>query len=569
MPAKGTTKGLQKSKSMATLRLMSVRLFPPVVELGRCLVQDRPTHRLVNRRARDAKDLDQTAVNIEEFGDLCDEVHQLKAKMQELELQFEKTKQRGTSSFDQPLSPLSYSTSTSSHQGRDGKDEVALNSYGPGRVSNFEETGIAINNQSCWLYAFANPVTAGMLELLTETRNDCFRAEMAISTRNLADRFFHPENPAESIASLLLLGISAHHLYLHHIITLGHAQQLRISFYTQARDLMSSYEESTTSDSTMIEVFLLCGTHFMLDNRVSQATIHTGFAVRLAQQHGYHRRSSMTKVDAAEAEMRKRLFYTCYINDFMMSFQTGISSIIEDTEIDQDLPNSMINEGEAQRIVVLCLNHLIPLISIWRKMSGMSGELCSVLQDLVRWHRDLPDYFRPFLHQSNNPGSNNCSISKQAGIMLNVLYHALSIKARQKQVNTTVDDQSIAADGIVDLMCAAAPEYGWCSQASLMFDCLQIACAVRGKDIDSTNPAVREAAKVSLMKASFIVPKAPPSIMSTKQLEQTIMKYLRSAMELPQFWADAIQGIRMQKVANTAHIMCKKYHIGMARLYDI
>ncbi|RUS21008.1 hypothetical protein BC937DRAFT_93853 [Endogone sp. FLAS-F59071] len=390
------------------------------------------------------------------------------------------------------------------------------------------------------------PVAPYMLQLLIETYSHCLQIEAVISRRSLADRFSHPETPTDSIAACLLLGLSAHHLYVHHVITLEHATQLRRTFHAQAKMLMDNGTDLINLGCEMIEIYLLQSAHFLLDNMIGEASNHLRFAVNLAQAQGCNRPSSLSELDPIEAEIRKRMFHLCYVHDFIMSFQTGVLYIIKDNEIDHDLPEPMEGEDETRRTTVNFLSRLIALILIWRKssrsldvlfpsdMTPATEETADILKFLVQWYTELPPHFQPLEIHPDTPALDPCT--KQAKTLLNVLYHALWIKARRNQADTAEGyfisgaspDQSYAAEGILDTMNIASPDFAWCPHAALVFDCFQLACTVRSEDLSNPDPVIRDSAKESLEKAALILPRAPPSSKQITHIEQLILGYLHN-----------------------------------------
>ncbi|KAF3762907.1 hypothetical protein M406DRAFT_264595 [Cryphonectria parasitica EP155] len=99
-----------------------------------------------------------------------------------------------------------------------------------------------------------------------------------------------------------------------------------------------------------VEATLLFGMHLVLQKRDADPlcwhSIST--AVRLAQRMGYHRdASNMSPSDGAlrispfEAEMRRRTWFTLEWFDVVHSFQLGIPPIIQDTDVDTQLPANL------------------------------------------------------------------------------------------------------------------------------------------------------------------------------------------------------------------------------------
>lgn len=379
-------------------------------------------------------------------------------------------------------------------------------------------------------------VTPHMLQLLMKTYSHCLQIEAVISRRSLEDRFYHPETLTDSIAAWLLLGLSAHHLYVHHVITLEHAKRLRGTFHANAKMLMDGTE---LENLEMIEIHLLQSTHFLQDNMIREARDHLQSAVELAQEQGCNRRSSLSELDPIEAEIRKRMSYLCYVHGFIISFQTDLC-IITDIETDHDLPEPLEDEDEIRGVTVNFLNRLVALILIWRKSPRSLGVLSSsdttpateetpdILNSLVQWYTELPPHFQALEIHPDTPALNPCI--KQAKTLLNALYHTLWIKARRSQAENAeeyfISFDTYAAEGILDAMNIASPDFAWCPNAALVFECFKLACTVRNEDLN--NPVTRDSAKASLENAALILPRAPPFSEQATRIEQLILGYLHN-----------------------------------------
>jgi len=55
----------------------------------------------------------------------------------------------------------------------------------------------------------------------------------------------------------------------------------------------------------------------------SRCWLYTGMAIRMAQDMGLHRDSSKWNLDARQAEIRKRLWWACFMSDRIVSAGLG------------------------------------------------------------------------------------------------------------------------------------------------------------------------------------------------------------------------------------------------------
>ncbi|KAI9048299.1 hypothetical protein LZ554_008094 [Drepanopeziza brunnea f. sp. 'monogermtubi'] len=111
-----------------------------------------------------------------------------------------------------------------------------------------------------------------------------------------------------------------------------------IAFFLKALDFFQDlYEEPTVE---YIETLLLLSFYSTTLNRRNTAYTYIGLAMRLSMMLGLHRKiPESSPLSAAERQHRIRVWWTVYCLDRMMSSKLGHPAMMQDTDIDADLPS--------------------------------------------------------------------------------------------------------------------------------------------------------------------------------------------------------------------------------------
>ncbi|OZJ02651.1 hypothetical protein BZG36_04409 [Bifiguratus adelaidae] len=226
----------------------------------------------------------------------------------------------------------------------------------------------------------------------------------------------------------------------------------------------------------------------------------SGAAIRMAQDLGLHRNSSKWRIPKSEVELRRRIWYACYVIDRWMCTQMGRPLTILDRDNDVDLPSAYEIEPEDETDTMGPVDHppkglpvyenfiqLIKLSDILGrvlkgiyapKVKNTSSNLAvqSLVQvfnyQLVQWRTNLPEELRYEPERFQREGR---EMSRFAGPLQMCFYTVLLLLHRpfmtpSQDFPSTVTTQAIsiatnAASSIIEI--AEAPEskdfacYSW------------------------------------------------------------------------------------------------------------
>ncbi|KAK1964055.1 fungal-specific transcription factor [Colletotrichum sublineola] len=191
-------------------------------------------------------------------------------------------------------------------------------------------------------------------------------------------------------------------------------------YFTHALNLLpDTHEEGSI---LCVETLALVGYFMQNMNRRDVAFLYTGMALRMAISLGLHheigsgpvqnplhgQEAKLATLDDATREHRRRVWWSVYSLDRIMSVKSGNPITIQDEDIGVDPPSRLPTEAEYCPAVVLRhyteLSRILGEIhnTIYRKTSKtapMSGKrlmtsVQSILFSLSKWNRDLPDELR-------------------------------------------------------------------------------------------------------------------------------------------------------------------------------
>ncbi|OHW96112.1 C6 transcription factor [Colletotrichum incanum] len=191
-------------------------------------------------------------------------------------------------------------------------------------------------------------------------------------------------------------------------------------YFTHALNLLpDTHEEGSI---LCVETLALIGYFMQNMNRRDAAFLYTGMALRMAISLGLHheigfsavqnslqgQEAKLSTLDDATREHRRRVWWSVYSLDRILSVKSGNPITIQDEDIGVDLPSRLPTEAEYCPAVVLRhyteLSRILGEIhnTIYRKTSKTapkSGKrlmtsVQSIVLSLSKWNRDLPDELR-------------------------------------------------------------------------------------------------------------------------------------------------------------------------------
>ncbi|KAK3371036.1 fungal-specific transcription factor [Lasiosphaeria ovina] len=188
-------------------------------------------------------------------------------------------------------------------------------------------------------------------------------------------------------------------------------------YFTHALQLLpDAHEEGSI---LCVETLALVGYFMQNMNRRDAAFLYIGMALRMAISLGLHQEVSSstssssddadgTTLDAAAREHRRRVWWSIYSLDRILSVKSGNPTTIQDDDIGVQLPSQQPSEPAYCPAVVLRhytqLSRILGDITtaIYRKgpaatpRSGrrLMASVQRIIQALSRWDRDLPDELR-------------------------------------------------------------------------------------------------------------------------------------------------------------------------------
>ncbi|KAL4898236.1 fungal-specific transcription factor domain-containing protein [Aspergillus ambiguus] len=109
-------------------------------------------------------------------------------------------------------------------------------------------------------------------------------------------------------------------------------------YYTNALECAQTTTVPENGDLPGLQSLLLTCLYLQLTRKHEEWIQISGQAVRLAQSLGLHRHSRRFRFCAGEVELRKRIWWCVYAVDIACSIVHGLPKIIQDDDVDTDLP---------------------------------------------------------------------------------------------------------------------------------------------------------------------------------------------------------------------------------------
>lgn len=198
-------------------------------------------------------------------------------------------------------------------------------------------------------------------------------------------------------------------------------------FQTAVELFEDTFEECSI---TYIETTVLLGIYSLALNRKDSAYIYTGLAIRLAYTMGLHRKvpPSFNGLSKIELERRRRLWWSCYIWDRLVTTRLGHPIMINDDSMDVELPSNeqfttneelkrfpkrptyFIEQIKLAKISGIIMNKIYSIKNSGKFKDSFIVSVHSILNILRNWYADLNDS-KTALNELNNQPSNNNSNS--------------------------------------------------------------------------------------------------------------------------------------------------------------
>ena len=173
-------------------------------------------------------------------------------------------------------------------------------------------------------------------------------------------------------------------------------------YFTAALDLLpDAHEEGSI---LCVETLAYVGYFMQNMNRRDAAFLYIGMALRMAISLGLHQEVAGTGLDEITKEHRRRVWWSIYSLDRIVSVKSGNPITIQDEDIGIAMPSKLPSEPEYCPAVVLRhyteLSRILGevLSCIYRKTpktgSRLMASVRSIMMSLSKWHRELPDGLR-------------------------------------------------------------------------------------------------------------------------------------------------------------------------------
>lgn len=155
-----------------------------------------------------------------------------------------------------------------------------------------------------------------------------------------------------------------------------------------------------------IQALLLIVIALRSRNKDGAAWFVVGLAVRVAQAAGLHRFQSANHSPIQGGgngnELRRRIWWTAYVLEKILAFESGRPSMIVDADIDQSLPREEDGETRYLHAIVKLIaiqsqitTKLFHINGAHRSPETLNQDTASIDRSLQDWNVSLPDELRP------------------------------------------------------------------------------------------------------------------------------------------------------------------------------
>lgn len=173
-------------------------------------------------------------------------------------------------------------------------------------------------------------------------------------------------------------------------------------YFTQALDYLPDFHED--GSILFVETTALIGYFLQNLNRRDAGFLYIGIALRMALSLALHQEVSSPGLDEATKEHRRRVWWSVYSLDRILSVKPGNPVTIQDEDVGVALPSSLPSEPIYGPPVVLRhyteLSRILGNImkTIYRKSpksgSNLMASVQNIMKSLSAWHRNIPDELR-------------------------------------------------------------------------------------------------------------------------------------------------------------------------------
>lgn len=173
-------------------------------------------------------------------------------------------------------------------------------------------------------------------------------------------------------------------------------------YFTAAVDLLPDVHEQ--GSILYAETLAYVGYFMQNMNRRDAAFLYIGMALRMAISLGLHQEVAGASLDETALEHRRRVWWSIYSLDRIVSVKSGNPLTIQDEDIGISMPSKLPSEPDYCPAVVLRhyteLSRILGevLSCIYRKTPKSGSRLMASVRNIIvslnRWHRELPDGLR-------------------------------------------------------------------------------------------------------------------------------------------------------------------------------
>ncbi|CAG8509341.1 157_t:CDS:2 [Ambispora leptoticha] len=175
---------------------------------------------------------------------------------------------------------------------------------------------------------------------------------------------------------------------------------VRDGFFERAKELLK--DEFDDAQLSTLQALLIMAA-YQQGAKNSRTWIYTGLAIRIAQDMGLHRDSAKWSLDEKQTEVRKRVWWSCYMSDRFISAGLGRPMIINESDCDvpfptpgalpKDEPESVdawVRTIKLTQILGRVLSHIYGIKSKHTTHAAMDSVLATLDAELNKWRDDLP-----------------------------------------------------------------------------------------------------------------------------------------------------------------------------------
>ncbi|KIW43387.1 uncharacterized protein PV06_04496 [Exophiala oligosperma] len=167
-------------------------------------------------------------------------------------------------------------------------------------------------------------------------------------------------------------------------------------FKSALKFLPDSHEDNSI---LFVEVLSYVGYYMQTLNRRDAAYLYLGLAMRMAISLGLHQEITDQELDPHERERRRRVWWSTYSLDRLLSVTSGHPISIQDDDIDVLLPSPTEGENPHLPMILRCYTSLSKILGrigeeIYRRKqksgTNLGASVQNVMDSLSDWFRQIP-----------------------------------------------------------------------------------------------------------------------------------------------------------------------------------